>query len=351
MIENNTYLKFNKSFLLNFLEKTGGYFLYLFILTTVCNAQSERKIYGYVIDKDSGTPLVGANIIIEGTGKGGIADTKGYYQFSNLLSGEYTLTVSYIGYKTKTIDDIKVTLDFPTEVDFKLTPSNYELEKIIVTGSEELESKIGNISVLNRADIEKKQSQTIGEILEEIPGVEIQSTGAIGSSQHISIRGSQANHVLILLDGIALNNQSGGEAELANIPVNIIEKIEVHEGGSSSRFGSGAIGGVINIITRNQFINELKINSSIGSLGLRQIEPVIAGSFKNLNYFFSYNYIESKGDYDYDYVDNAGKKQSAIRKNSEFGSNSFFTKINYQFDKSVLTFNWQNFNNDRGILI
>ncbi|MBI9071917.1 MAG: TonB-dependent receptor [Melioribacteraceae bacterium] len=323
--------------------------IFLLFITTMNFAQSEKKIDGYVTDFQTGLPLVGANILIDGTGIGTSTDTEGYYQFSNLLAGNYSLLASYIGYNKKFIDDINITPGFLTQINITLKPETYKLKRIIVSSEDMRKTTSGSISVFNREEIEKKQSQTIGEILEELPGIEVQSTGIIGSSQKVSIRGSQSNQVLILLDGIPLNNQSSGDADLSTIPVNIIERIEVHEGGSSSRFGSGAIGGALNIITRNQFRNEVKLNSSIGSYGLKQIEPVISGTFKKLNYFLSYNYLESDGNFDYRYLDNAGIEQSAIRKNSAFESNNVFAKLNYQFTKSVLTLNWQNFNNNRGI--
>ena len=322
-----------------------------FILLLLCSisfAQSAKKIFGYVYDSNSNLPLVGANIVIDGTSIGTTTDEFGYFQFDNLLAGSYSLTVSYIGYKIKRVPDIVVTGDQPIKVDLYLEYNDNQLDEVIVT-SKSHNNALGKLRLFTKEDIAKGNYQSVGELLQQLPGVEIQSTGGAGSSKKISIRGSEANQVLVLLDGVKINNQLSGSADLSQIPTNIIERIEIYEGGSSPKFGNGAIGGTINIITKNQFSNKVKLNTSIGSYGYWQVEPIISGSFGNVSYYLSYNRIRSSNNYSYTYKNNAAKLTDDIRLNSDFQSDVFFSKINYRFDDNTISINAQHFNSDRGI--
>ena len=188
----------------------------------------------------------------------------------------------------------------------------------------------GNVKLYTSDDINKNNYQSVAEVLEQTSGVEIQSTGGVGAAKKASIRGSETNQVLVLLDGIPLNNQLGGSADLSKIPTNIIERIEVYEGGSSSKFGSGAIGGVIKITTKKNFDNKYKVNMVGGSFGFLNVEPSISGNLNNLSYFFSYNLIKSNGQYDYNYLNTMGNSITTSRINADINSQNIFTRINYK---------------------
>ena len=155
--------------------------------------------------------------------------------------------------------------------------------------------------------------------------------------------------MLVLLDGIPLNDQLGGDVDLSKIPTNIIEKIDVYKGGNSPRFGNSAIGGVVNIITRNQFKNEIKLNTAYGSYDFFNVEPIISGSYNNFGYFFSFNYMVSRGDFPYSYTNSAGEITNENRINSDLNSNNIFARINYKLGKNQFTVNWQRLQSERRI--
>ncbi len=312
-------------------------------------AQSTKKIYGYVYDESNNFPLVGANIIIVGTGTGTFTDENGYFQFENLLTGTYSLTASFIGYKSKTLNNISVNKDQPSKADFYLNLKNYRLDEVVVTSTGEPDSFIGSVQLISKEDIQKNNSQSVGELLQHVPGLEIQSTGGIGSSKKISIRGAETNQVLVLIDGVKLNNQLSGTVDLSQIPTNIIERIEIYKGGSSHHFGNGAIGGAINIITKNHFSNKIKLNAGIGSFGFWKVEPTISGNYKNLSYYLSYNKIKSRGNYSFTYKNSSSKITNDIRMNSDIQSDNFFARVNYRFGKNTISANGQLFNSNRGI--
>jgi len=316
------------------------------MLTQLLFSQSEKKIFGYVFDKQTNSPLVGANIILDESGGGTSTDEFGFYQFENILSGKYSITVSYVGYKVERKQNITVKKDNSERIDFYLTPKADILDEVIVASKQDEGVKT---YLYTNEEIAKSNFKNIGELINNTPGVEIQSSGGVGGSKKISIRGSETNQVLVLVDGISINNQFGGSADLSTIPTNIIERVEIYEGGNSAKFGSGAIGGVINIVTKKNFSDEYKINLSTGSFGMYNIEPSISGEFKNLNFYLSYNHLYSKGDYRYTNTNTSGRKEKKTRQNSNIKRNNFYGRLNYNFDNYMLSINAQRQKSERGL--
>jgi len=323
-------------------------FILFFLFVAILPAQSEKKIYGYIYDSLSQQPLLGANIVVDGTGLGTASDGNGYFGFENLFTGNYSLIVSYVGYKTKRIDNISVMIDQPAEINIYLVPNSSVLNDVVITGN--INSKFSaNVKVLSQKDIEKQNSNSVGELLQLIPGIEIIKTGTAGSSQKVSIRGSNTNQVIVMLDGVPLNNQFGGSADLSKIPTNVIEKIEIYQGGSSSRFGSGAIGGAINIITKRNFKNEYKIDLTVGSYNYYNVVPTISGGYGNLSYIVSYNYVNSAGNYPYNYINTYGNETKANRINADIVSKNIYARINYNKNNFSFSINGQHLNAERGL--
>ncbi len=107
------------------------------------------------------------------------------------------------------------------------------------------------VSVLTETDINKRDADYVSDLLRSLPGIAVSSTGGPGQITQIRLRGSEANHVLVLIDGVEVANPSDGAFDFAAIPAANIVRIEVLRGEASALYGSDAIGGVINIITHN----------------------------------------------------------------------------------------------------
>lgn len=126
-------------------------------------------------------------------------------------------------------------------------------EEIIVTASrvaEPLRESLAPVTVLTRADIERLQALDVQDLLVGLPGINLASNGGPGKSSSLFLRGTESDHVLVLIDGIKVGSATSGGTPFEQLPVDQIERIEIVRGPRSSLYGSEAIGGVIQIFTR-----------------------------------------------------------------------------------------------------
>ncbi|AYC33698.1 TonB-dependent vitamin B12 receptor [Pseudomonas cavernae] len=128
-----------------------------------------------------------------------------------------------------------------------------ELDQQVVTATRTEQAEqhsLAAVTVIDREQIERSQAQSVPELLRKVPGVSLANNGGPGKSTSLFMRGTNSNHVLVLIDGIKAGSVTSGGTALQDLPVELIERIEVVRGPRSSLYGSEAIGGVIQIFTR-----------------------------------------------------------------------------------------------------
>lgn len=127
------------------------------------------------------------------------------------------------------------------------------LEPIVVTATR-IEQKVSEqasaVSVVTREEIELKGPVVAGDVLKELPGVNVQRSGSPGSRENVKIRGGKSTHVLVMIDGFQVNSPTSGEFDIGSFPLDGFERVEVVRGAQSALYGSNAIGGVVNFIPR-----------------------------------------------------------------------------------------------------
>jgi vitamin B12 transporter len=132
--------------------------------------------------------------------------------------------------------------------------NNPQLEKpIIVTATrtaQPVDAALASVTVITREDIERQQSRSIEDLLRGVTGVNIINNGGPGKSTFVQMRGTESDHIMVMIDGIRMGSASSGTTAFENIPLEQIERIEIVRGPRSSLYGSEAIGGVIQIFTR-----------------------------------------------------------------------------------------------------
>ena len=141
------------------------------------------------------------------------------------------------------------------------------MEDVIITATKTEQPVLDvpqHVTVITAEEIEESGVRDVAQILNRQAGIAIQDFGPLGAVQNVYVRGSTADQVLVLIDGIRINNAQSASVDLSLIPVNSIERIEIVRGGTSALYGSDAIGGVINIITRKEADGKLKIRIENG---------------------------------------------------------------------------------------
>ena len=131
--------------------------------------------------------------------------------------------------------------------------SDVDLDSVIVTATrtpEPVDQALASVSVITRADIERLQPHSVAELLAGLPGVSIANDGGLGKATSVFLRGTEADEVLVLIDGIRVGSATTGTTAFEQLPVDQIERIEIVRGPRSSLYGSDAIGGFIQIFTR-----------------------------------------------------------------------------------------------------
>jgi len=129
-----------------------------------------------------------------------------------------------------------------------------KVEKVVVTASRigaTPENRLGTaVSILTREQIEDRQTRLVSDVLRDVPGVQVNRSGGVGTLTQVRMRGAEGNHTLILLDGADITDPFTGEFDYAGLLSDSIDRIEILRGSQSAMYGSDAVGGVINIIPR-----------------------------------------------------------------------------------------------------
>ena len=241
------------------LKKTS-IIIWFIIFTFSLLSQKAVRISGIVVDKENGKSLIGANIYFEGTSIYNSTDDEGYFQLLRISPGIYSLKVDMAGYYAFT-QVLKINEYDKNHLIIKLKPELYFLPVQIVEAEKpDLEIKNGQIVHTYFIDSTKHYSNNLNELLKTIPGITVVKNS--NGKTRIQTSGSESKHVKILLDGVDVTNPQTGEVLLDIVPLDNISKIEVVSSGGAAKYGSGAVGGVINIITKNIKNNNLSFYST-----------------------------------------------------------------------------------------
>jgi vitamin B12 transporter len=156
---------------------------------------------------------------------------------------------------------------------------------------------VGNaVTVVTGEELRRQQVRYAGEALRSLPGVSVGRSGGFGNFTQVRIRGAEGNHTLVLIDGIEANNLSDGEFDFSNLSAEDIERIEVIRGPLSGLYGSNAVGGVVNIITREgRGPLTTTVRTEAGSLGTRDGAVRVAGGNERGHLAVSYQWRETNG--------------------------------------------------------
>jgi len=199
----------------------------------------------------------------------------------------------------------------------------FSLDEIVVIASkypERVLDSVASVEVITEEEIKAAQAENLADILSIASGLEINDYGDAGGIKSISIRGSSAEQVLILLDGRPMNDPQTGQIDLGQIPASIIEKIEIYRGPASAVYGANALGGVINILTKkDEGESGGEVKASIGTYQTQDYEVSYQGINEDLNYFVFGKYLTTEGS----------------RENSQMDEINLLGKVNLLLDQQT----------------
>lgn len=189
------------------------------------------------------------------------------------------------------------------------------------------------VQLIGSKEIENKNGETLSDILQIAGGVFLKVYGGSGSLSTISTNGLGAEHTLVLLNGFKLNSSQNAQIDLSTVSKDNIERVEVMNNGSSSIYGSEAIGGVVNIITKNSIGKDFyfKINGQLGSYKQRKIGFEANKSTNNFNCYINLSKESSLNNYQY-YFNNGIDKIIKERANSNYEVANYSFNLNFKIN-------------------
>lgn len=283
------------------MKKIRGLFLSFLLLLISISAFSQHKtmISGKVLSTEK-TTVDFATVYLKGTNYGGTTNEEGIYHLQ-APAGEYTLVVSAIGYKTVE-KPVKLMRGERTKMNVVISPQATELDEVVVVsnGVTRLKRSAFN-AVTHDTKALQNSTQNLSEALAQAPGMKIRESGGVGSDMQLMMDGFTGKHIKIFIDGVPQEGV-GSSFGLNNIPVNYAERIEVYKGVVPVGFGTDAIGGVINIITkknRNKWF--LDASYSYGSFNTHKSYVNFGQTFRS-GLTYEINVFQNYSDNNY-YVD------------------------------------------------
>lgn len=211
--------------------------------------RGEGVIYGKLIfDEDS--PVDYATITLKGTRYGCVSDEKGVFELT-APKGEYTLMVTAIGYKP-TEQLIRVTEGRATKIEVVVPADAVKLDEVVITASgvERVQKSAYNAVAVDTKGL-LNSTKNLSDAMMKLPGMKLRESGGVGSDMQLMLDGFSGKHVKVFIDGMPQEG-AGTAFGLNNIPVNYADRIEVYKGVVPVQFGSDALGGVVNVVTRKR---------------------------------------------------------------------------------------------------
>ena len=227
----------------------------IFFCTFLCfitfagySQQCTYNFKGTITDYHDGTSIFGATIFIKNLNKYITSDNQGKFEIENLCNGEIHLFISHISCETK---EVFVTINKNTSKEFSLEHHSEELKEVRISSTSELKMKTTQFTVLKSDVIDAYSSKNLGDVLKNISGVSAINTG--NTIVKPMINGLHSSRVILMTNGVRLQDQEWGIEHAPNIDINTAEKITVIKGANALEFGGDAIGGVI-VVAPNRII-------------------------------------------------------------------------------------------------
>jgi len=294
--------------------------------------KTDANIFGDVQSLGEHVPFV--NIYLEETGKGTTTDITGHYMLVNLPEGSYTLVASAVGYATVKIP-VAITAGETQEINFILEEVTMALDEVVVTGTKTFKRQTESAVIVNVLDskaLANVQACNISEGLRFQPGLRVESDCQTCNYTQLRMNGLGGGYSQILINGRPIFSPLTGLYGMEQIPANMVERIEVVRGGGSALYGSSAVGGTVNIITRIPTESSYDLSATTYNINGGATDNILSGNIGMLTHkgnagaaIFVNRRIREAYDHNGDNFSELPRLE-----NNSFGANLFFKPTHNQ---------------------
>ena len=253
-------------------------FYLLLLFSAFGYAKQKGSLSGKVIDKTTGEPLVNAEVIIKETGKGTATNEKGFYSLPSLPKGSYTVGYYYLGYQSV---NKKITISGDTKQNIALSQEKQEIGEVVFSAKTIAHQKKEEAMPVTVIDLSNMRGtvSSVQDILIKTVGVTIRSSGGVGSASRLSVRGLEGKRIGFFIDELPLSEQTD-YIDINDIPVDMIDRIEIYKGVVPARFGGSSLGGAVNIVIREYPEKYADLSYGLESFNTHKLQAVFKRNLK-----------------------------------------------------------------------
>ena len=266
-------------------------FTFLIILFIVTNSIYSQNLSGTI---KSDLPIPFASISVKGQSIGTASNADGFFEINDIKEGSYEFVFSAIGFK-KLKKNISIQTGKNT-IDIILEPSSYDIEQVVVTGTMKetfLSASPVKVDVVTQKFLKKIATANVMEVIENVNGVQKQINCGVCGTNDIHINGMEGPYTLVLINGMPVMSSLSTVYGLNGIPTSLIKQIEIIKGPSSTLYGTEAVAGVINILTKDPMdVSTVELESFITSHLEKNLDFAYAPKMEKVDVLFSGNYFK-----------------------------------------------------------
>ena len=266
-------------------------FTFLIILFIVTNSIYSQNLSGTI---KSDLPIPFASISVKGQSIGTASNADGFFEINDIKEGSYEFVFSAIGFK-KLKKNISIQTGKNT-IDIILEPSSYDIEQVVVTGTMKetfISASPVKVDVVTQKFLKKIATANVMEVIENVNGVQKQINCGVCGTNDIHINGMEGPYTLVLINGMPVMSSLSTVYGLNGIPTSLIKQIEIIKGPSSTLYGTEAVAGVINILTKDPMdVSTVELESFITSHLEKNLDFAYAPKMEKVDVLFSGNYFK-----------------------------------------------------------
>ena len=267
----------------------------LVLLSSVLMAGTYGKISGRVVNAENDEPLIGANVMVQGTGLGSFTDDNGYFVILNVPPATYNVITSMVGYTRTVMEGVQVRIDLTTKVDMALTEEVIGLDEVVVTAKKEIV----------KVDVASSQTDITSDQIKALP---VQSMSDVigmeaGIDENFNIRGSAAYEAAFSVDGMSMNDERSN-TPYTTVSINSVQAVNIQIGGFNAEY-ENARSGVINVVTKEGDKEKYEVGATVryAAPNKKYFGPVITAADAYYGRPYNDDDVAWWGTYSEDYFD------------------------------------------------